>query len=321
MSTSEARRRIFITGGSGFVGSRIIFFAVAEGYEVRALSRSEKSDEKLQDLGAVPVRGDLSTLEVLTQEAAVADVVIHLADSQIGNLGMSWDEILRIDGAAVGALAEGLNGSGKRLLVTSGSLVAAADPTGAETDESSPPWPEDQAPHQRLKAEKHALGMVDKGITVATIRLAPCVHGHGGSGPVMFMKLATMRGQVCYVDEGNTRTSFVHVDDAARAYLLAAKKARAGDIFNVTAETNVTMRQLTEAFGEALRLPTKSLTREKAAEMVGQFLARFLTTENRASNAKAKGELGWQPREIGILEDITSGSYKAVAETLIKPQS
>ena len=88
---------IFITGGSGYIGSRIVEFAIADGYAVTALSRSEASDTKLSDLGATPVRGDLTTLDVLTREAAKADVVISMADSIAGNYGMSQDERIRIN--------------------------------------------------------------------------------------------------------------------------------------------------------------------------------------------------------------------------------
>jgi nucleoside-diphosphate-sugar epimerase len=88
---------IFITGGSGYIGSKIVEFAIADGYSVNALSRSEGSDTKLRNLGATPIRGDLTTLDVLTQEAAKADIVISMADSIAGNYGMSQDERIRIN--------------------------------------------------------------------------------------------------------------------------------------------------------------------------------------------------------------------------------
>lgn len=78
MADATKKQRIFMTGASGYVGTSITEQAIADGYEVYGLSRSESNDEKLRKLGAVPVRGDLSSLDVLRREAAAADVVIHL---------------------------------------------------------------------------------------------------------------------------------------------------------------------------------------------------------------------------------------------------
>lgn len=316
MANPVVRQRIFMTGASGYIGSRITSFAITEGYDVYGLARSEESEEKLKSLGAVPVRGSLATLDVLRSEAAAADIVIHLASPQSDSLGMSWEDILRIDNPAVSALADGLQGTHKPLIISSGSLVAAADTSGAETTEESLPWPDNEAPHQRIKAEQHALELIEKGVKVIVIRLAACVHGYGGSGPRAFLRLAAARGEVAYVDQGSPRTTFVHVDDAARLYLLAAKKAKAGDIFNCTAQSDVTKRALCEAVGEALELPTRSLSYEDHLKALGAFFTTFQVMENRASSAKAKTELGWQPVELGILEDIRSGSYQAVAKEI-----
>lgn len=62
------QKTIFITGGSGYIGSTVIEFAIRDGYEVIALSRAESSDDHLKRLGAIPIRGDLSTHDVLTRQ-------------------------------------------------------------------------------------------------------------------------------------------------------------------------------------------------------------------------------------------------------------
>jgi nucleoside-diphosphate-sugar epimerase len=218
-----------------------------------------------------------------------------------------------ISGAAVDAITEGLKATNKRLIVTSGSLVSAADPNGEETNESSPYW--ENPINNRIKSEQYALAQSEKGIRVTAIRLAPYVYGRGGSGVKLFMGLAAKSGEVVYIGDGSTRITTVHVDDAARLYLLAAK-AESGGIYNATYETGVTQLQLSEAMGKILHLPTKSKSFDEVAAKSMVFLARFLSTENRASNAKARRELGWNPVEIGILEEIEKGSYTHVAETL-----
>jgi len=106
------------------------------------------------------------------------------------------------------------------------------------------------------------------------------------------------------------------VDDTASLFLLAAKKAKAGDVFNGTGSTTVTLRELAEAIGAALQLPVRSVSREEAEARWGQFLTAFVQHENRASNRKAVQQLGWQPKGIDMLTDIRSGSYRELAEKL-----
>ncbi|KAF2651930.1 putative NAD dependent epimerase/dehydratase [Lophiostoma macrostomum CBS 122681] len=309
-------KSLFITGGSGYIGSKIVEFAIADGYTVTALSRSEASDAKLRDLGASPVRGDLTTLDVLTREAAKADIVISIADSIAGDYGMSQEERGRINSAGMSALSEGLKGTNKLFINTGGSLLVAADPDGKETDESSPLWPDKQFD---TGGERLAMSFQEKGIRVCSVRLAPYVYGRGGSGVLLFLSGAAKAGACTYVDEGAVRVTTVHVDDAARLYLLVAQKGRSGEAYNAVFENNVTQRQLSEAYAKVLDLPTRSIPYDAAESAMGKFIARFLSLENRASGAKARKELGWEPKaEKGILEEITTGSYVKVAENLRK---
>jgi nucleoside-diphosphate-sugar epimerase len=319
MANLGQRDRIFITGGSGYIGSKIVEFAISEGYEVYSLSRSEKSDSKLRSMGAVPVRGSLHSLDVLRRESAQAQVVLHLADAWDRNFDSDYSEVVRIDAAAVDAMGEPLQGTGKPLIVTSGSLVVEPDPAGGETTESAPL--SKKPLNKRIRCEQHALQLCEKGIKVCAIRLAPYVYGHGRSGINLIMLMSANNGEVIYVNNGRVRTSAVHVDDAARLYLLAAKKAKAGDIFNGTSSTDIMSYQIAEAIGSCLKIPARSLTFEEAASKLGNFFAAFISSENRASNAKAVKELGWQLRELGMLEDIRTGSYVAVAEGLQKSRA
>ena len=81
----------------------------------------------------------------------------------------------------------------------------------------------------------------------------------------------------------------------------------------------MTSRALSEAMGEALGVPVRSISFGDMASKVGEFFAKFLSAENRASNAKAVKDLGWRPREKKILDDIKSGSYVELAKRLRKP--
>lgn len=316
MAIPAKQKHIFITGASGYIGSRVTEFAIAEGYTVTGLSRTPSSDTKIIALGATPVRGDLSTHDILTRESAKADIVFHLADAMTSDWSMEYAEVVRIDNAAVDAIAEGLEGSGKPLIVSSGSGVVASAPDGGETNETSPLW--EKPLNDRIKWEVHALAQAKYGIRVSALRLAPYVYGRGASGVRVRMMMAATSGAAMYIGDGEQRISAAHVDDTARLYLLAAKNARTGEAYNATVETSVTNRQLAEAIGEILDVPTQSMPYEEVQAKYPKpgFLAGFLSLENRASNAKAIGELAWKPKERGILEEIRLGSYAELAKTM-----
>ncbi|OLN96644.1 Uncharacterized protein C2A9.02 [Colletotrichum chlorophyti] len=315
MSKQSQPKRIFLTGASGYTGSVVTELAVSDGYEVHGLSRSDASDEKLRDLGAVPVRGDLTSLEVLRREAAEADIVLHLATAYVFG-GEPYETIRPIDTAAVDAIADGLAGTNKPLVVTSGTLVVPADPTGAETTESTPA--EQDPINTRIKTEMHSLGLASRGVRVMSVRMAPYVYGRGGSGIALFMGIAAQTGSVTIVDGGKNRTTVVHVDDAARLFLLAAEKGRAGEIYNASSATEVTSRQISQEIATAVGVPLRDISKEDAVAQLGPMVSFFLSVENRASGKKARVELGWEPRGPGILEDITEGSYREVAKAIGK---
>ncbi|KAK9311123.1 hypothetical protein V1524DRAFT_443521 [Lipomyces starkeyi] len=306
--------RIYVTGATGYIGHVVTERALAEGHNVHGLSRNEEGDAKLRALGAIPVRGGLTSLDVLRQESSEADAVLHLA--YIHDFGMDYEEVLRIDAAAVDALGERLRGTGKAFVITSGTAVVDPDPAGVETTEDSP-LAQTFVLKDRIRSERHALRLSEDGVRVSVIRLPPYVYGRGGShfAPLL-MQMAAKAGESVYVDDGHLRTSDVHVDDAATLFLLAAKQATAGDVFNGTGSTTVTLRALAESIAEVLKLPVRSVSREEAEARWGQFLTAFVQFENRSSNRKAVQQLGWQPKGIDMLSDIRWGSYRELAEKL-----
>lgn len=303
-------QKLFITGGSGYVGSVVIEQAIADGLTIHALSRSETSDEKLRSLGAVPIRGDLTSLDVLREQSAAADGVIHLATAYTIGKG-TYDDVLPIDMAAVDAIADGLAGSNKPLIVTSGTLSVASSPTGAETTESDPPEPSPL--NTRIKTETHSLGLASRGIRAMGVRMPPYTYGRGGSGVKMFMGMSAQAGSVTCVDGGKNRTTSVHVEDAARLFLLAVQKGKAGELYNASANTTLTSREIFDSIAAALGVSVRDITLAEAQEQLGPTFSFFLKTENRASGAKAVKELGWTPKGVGLLEEINNGSYQSVA--------
>ena len=310
-------KTIFVTGGSGYVGQVLIEEAITQGYAVTALSRAPSSDATLSALGATPVRGDIKTLDVLTREAGKADITINIADVIAGNYSISQDERWATNFAAHDALAAGLKGTDKPLIITSGTLVTPPHPEDEETDEASPGWPEGHMFKRGF--EDNRARYVEQGVKVSYLRLAPWVYGRGGSGVKMFMDMWGPKGTAYVVKPGTAMTSSVHVEDAARLYLLVAEKGKMGESYNCTSETDVTQRSIAEAVSEVMGIGCEDVDAEEAREKMGPFLGGFLSLKCRASSKKAREELGWKiEAKKGLVEEINTGSYKELAEKMKK---
>ncbi|CZR66500.1 related to Weak similarity to Y.pseudotuberculosis CDP-3,6-dideoxy-D-glycero-L-glycero-4-hexulose-5-epimerase [Phialocephala subalpina] len=280
-----------MTGATGYVGGTITEYAVKEGYEVHGLSRTEQGDEKLKALGATPVRGDLTALDILRHESSQADIILHLA---ILMQFHDYEKVLSTDAAAVDAMCEPLVGTGKPFIMTSGTALVAPAPN-----------------------HDTCIDVVKKGIRVNSIRLAPFVYGRGGSGFLsIMMQTAVKNGESIYIGDGSTCTSVANVDDTARLYLLAAKSSQPGDVFNCTTSTTVNCKQIAEALCDVLKLPVRSVTQEEAVTLWNPILATVFALENRASSQKAGQQLSWNPTGIDLISDVRTGSYVEVAKKL-----
>lgn len=115
--------RIFLTGGSGYIGKAVIGTLVRQGHAVEALARNERAVETVTALGAAPLTGGLGDLGVLNAAAARADAVMHLAQAETG------DEDL----AAATAMQDGV---GTGTYVHTGGAWVYGD-TGGVADETA----------------------------------------------------------------------------------------------------------------------------------------------------------------------------------------
>lgn len=100
--------RVFLTGGSGFIGSALLPKLRQRGYEVSSLARSEEAARTLQQAGVTAVRGSLDDLDTLREQAAAADGVIHLAFRHDVAFSGNFGAAVASDRQAIEALAAGL---------------------------------------------------------------------------------------------------------------------------------------------------------------------------------------------------------------------
>jgi nucleoside-diphosphate-sugar epimerase len=293
--------RVFVTGGSGFIGSAVVKELISAGHSVLGLARSEASAKLLTEMGAEVQLGGLEDLESLRAGAASSDGVIHLGFIHDFS---KFKENCAIDKLAIEALGSGLAGTDRPLIVTSG--VALIKPGHLATEDIDPPSANSGVPRV---SEQTAFAMTSLGIRPSVVRLPPSVHGDGDHGFVpMLIGIARTKGASVYVGDGLNHWPSVHRLDAAQVYRLALEKGIAGAKYHAIAEEGIPFRDIATVIGNKLNLSVESKAPEAAAEHFGWF-THFASIDCMASSEKTREQLGWEPKEIGLIEDMESGSY------------
>ncbi len=285
--------RVFVTGATGFIGSAVVRELLQKGHKVLGMTRSEVGAKALEAAGAEVHSGELTDLESLRRGAAAADGVIHTAFIHDFS---KFQENCEIDRSAIEAMGEVLSGSGKALIVTSGT-GALQTPGRLMTEEDMP-----SATTPRL-SEQTGSTFAARGVRAITIRL-PQVHDPLRQGFVSYLiDLARKKGFAGYPGDGSNRWPACHRLDAAHLYCLALEKGTAGARYNAVGEEGVPLRGIAEAIAKGLKIPAKSLTPEEAAEYFG-WMNWIASADCPASSALTQKWLDWHPSGPTMLEDL-----------------
>lgn len=295
--------RVFLTGATGFIGSRILPELLAAGHEVVGLARSAAGAKALAAQGASAHLGTLEDPAGLAAGASNADAVIHTAfDHDFSSFVANCEKDRRVI-AALGAV---LKGSDRPLLITSG--VGIGNPGDGQ------PAREDafdaHHPNPRIASELEGQEQLAAGVNVSVVRL-PQVHDTVKQGLISpYIQMAREKGVVGYVGRGADRWAAAHVDDVARLYVMALARAEAGSRYHAVAEEGVAARDIAEVVAAGLGLPAVSLPAEESASHFGWF-AMFAAMDIVASSAQTRQKLGWTPTGPGLLEDLRAMDYAA----------
>ncbi len=294
--------RVFITGANGWVGSALVPELIAAGHRVVGLVRSEQKAETLRALGAESLLGSLGDLETLKRAASQADAVVHLA------FGLDFSKIVELakeDREAIETFGEVYAGSDRPVIVTSGFGLLPAGETFTEDGPLAPINPE----FPRV-SEQTAAAIAERGARATWVRLPRSVHGVGerhGFVP-MLASVAREKGVSAYIGDGQNLWPSVHRLDAARLYRLALEHRAQGGPFHAVADEGIPFRQIAEAIGEQLGLPTLSISTAEAAGHFGP-LAAWVAGNGPASSARTRARLGWMPEQLGLIRDISQPEY------------
>jgi nucleoside-diphosphate-sugar epimerase len=302
--------RIFVTGASGWIGSAVVPELLGAGHEVVGLARSEASAQRLEAAGAVVRRGDVDDPEGLAKGAADSDGVIHLAFQHEVAFGGNFAAAAAADRLAVEAMGAALAGSDRPFVLASGLLGMKAGRVSTE-DDGLVPSAEVRANPAGLRSATALLTLSLRGIGVrsSVLRFPPTVHGDGDKGFIAtFVGIARQRGVAGYVGDGANRWPAVHRSDAARLARLAVEAAPAGSVLHAVADEGVPFREIADAMGRHLGVPTASVPPADAVEHFAH-LGHFVGLDSPATAAATRDLLGWEPTGPSLLEDLEQDHY------------
>jgi nucleoside-diphosphate-sugar epimerase len=305
--------RIFVTGASGFVGGAATRRFVADGHDVRAMSRSERSDVAIRSMGATPVRCDLDT--VSAREIGDVDVVLHCAAfvEQWGPKD-AWKRY-NVDGTAR-MLAAAREAGVKRFIHigTEAALLRGQHLRGV--DETYPLAPNSPYPYSSTKARAEKLVRDANAPGFETIVLRPrFIWGPGDTTLLPVIEEMARSGKFMWINGGRAKTSTTHIFNLTEAIGLALTQGRGGEAYFILDDGVRTMREMISGMAASRRieLPNTSVPNWlpgiiggvsefawrtfglKGEPPLTRFSAMIMSRDCILKDDKARAEMGYRP--------------------------
>ena len=296
-----AGKTVFVTGGSGFIGGRLIEVLVRQGgARVRTLVRGTTSAgggaSRAAAAGAEIVFGSLLDADLLTRELQGADIVFHCAYGMHGSLAAQRE--VTVEGTRRLARAAGLAGVGQFVHLGTVASYGGNTPDLTPEDFDDPklwPWPyaHDKRDGERALADEAATS----GLPFTVLRLGAVYGPYGGSYTVL--PLATLaERRIALVDDGAGIANATYVDDVVQAMLRAALHPGTGQRYMVRGPDQPTWREFYESYermlgiggpenGGLVSLTRREMKRAKRAEFTSS--AKRLLPETLAALKASSG--------------------------------
>ena len=315
----------FVTGGSGFIGGALIERLRREGWEVRALARSDRAAGKVSERGAEPASGDLDDVRALRSGANGCEIAFHAA-AALGDWG-DPDEFERVNVGGTERVIAACRAAGVRRLVHVGTEAAlmAGEPL-VNVNEDAPLRPDSPALYSRTKAKAEQRVRAANGDGLETVVIRPrFVWGRGDTTLLPAIVGMVRSGRFRWVGGGDHLTATTHVDNTVEGLWLGATKGPAGGVWFVTDGAPVVFREFVSRLLETqgITAPDKSVPTalvraaapavERAWRLLGRSepppITRFATwissQECTIDISRAERDLGYRPvktREQGLAE-------------------
>jgi nucleoside-diphosphate-sugar epimerase len=246
--------KILVTGGTGFIGSRLALRVRGEGHDVVVAGQLNSDAERaraaeLERAGVVIHQGPLQDAGYAQSIAAGREAIIHLAAAQHeANVADEYFYDVNVRGTET--LLEASRSAGVRRFVYGSTIGVYGESDGAALDEQSAPRPVNVYGRSKLRAEEAVNSYRDK-LETSIVRISETY----GPGDFRLLKLfrAVNRGRFFIIGSGLNRRQVIHVQDLARGLMLAATEpAAVGETFVMAGEEIMTTRDLVQRVAAAL---------------------------------------------------------------------
>jgi nucleoside-diphosphate-sugar epimerase len=291
--------RVFVTGATGAIGKRLVPRLVERGHEVIGTARSAAKAGRLRAQGAEPVVLDLLDPGAVREAVAAArpDAIVHQATALAGlsdfrDFDGSFAQTNRLRTEGTDALLAGAQeaGVGRFVAQTFAGWPYAREGGPVKTEED----PLDPTPVPSMRRTLAAIRHLEQA-TVDAGGVALRYGGFYGSPEDAQLELVRRR-RFPIVGDGGGIWSFVHLEDAAAATILALERGAPG-VYNVVDDEPAPVREWLPALAAAIGAkPPRRVPRWLARLLAGESGVVLMTEIRGASNAKAKRELGWTLR-------------------------
>src|SRR5438477_4093097 len=281
--------KVFVTGGTGYIGSAVCLRLKKAGHDVQALVRDKAKGAQLQSPGVKLVEGDLANPAGYAAAAYGVQAFVHCAQDH-------GPKSVELDRKTILNARELLHGKGGATFIYTSGIWVLGDTAGVSFDDSHPTNPA-KLVAWRPAHEQLALEMAKEGIRAVVIRPGIVYGGARGGIPGSFFATTLKQGAAQTVGEGANHWPLVHVDDLAELYVRLVERAPAGSIFHGTDASTHTQREIAEAASRAAGKDGRvtALPLDKARSTMGPF-ADALALDQKVSSEKARSELDWRPR-------------------------
>ena len=298
--------RIFVAGATGAMGKQLVPRLVTAAHQVTGMTRTEAKQNALRALGAEPVIADALDPEQVADVVAQAqpDVIVHqltaiaTLDLRHFDRDFALTNRLRTEGTDH-LLSAGRAVGVERFIAQSYTSWPYARTGGAVKGEDDPL---DPTPAREMRESLAAIRHLEAAVTGADWTEGIVLRYGGFYGPGTSMspggeQLEMIRKRKFpVVGNGQGMWSFVHIADAAEATVLAVEHGQRG-IYNVVDDEPAPVAEWLPAMAESIGAPRPwHVPRFVGRLLAGEAGAVMMTETRGASNAKAKRDLGWEPR-------------------------
>lgn len=317
--------RIFLTGGTGFIGQHVAKLLRDRGDEVAALVRTPGKAGVISALGCDLIEGDLDDVAGMTAAMHDADAVVHAAGLyEVGVLSDRHQALYEVNVVGTANVLDAATTAGVDRIVYVSTFGALGDTRGTVKDETATHHGEYVSEYDRTKhlAHETAEQRIAAGLPVVIVMPTQVYgpHDHSQIATVIDLFFKRRLPAVAFPDLG---LSMAYRDDVAAGIVAALDKGQTGESYILSGE-NTTMRQFVEMLAELsgrrsprMNLPTGVL---RALAPVGKWvgppmglapnLRELIATGDGVtfwgSHEKATRELGYQPRSLeeGLRETL-----------------